>query len=141
MNWIKNENETDNNTEQWPEMDHIQSTNGVNRIDFYKAILLVEGQPIEFIIDTITPITIIPPIINPKKLIIHPKSDCQKRCFVDVNKNPIKFKGEALVEVKTEKSKITSPILITEKKTHKQYWGLIGWINWRSGYKAPETRT
>ena len=34
------------------------------------------------------------------------------KCFVDVNKNPIKFKGVATVEVKTEKIKI--PILITE---------------------------
>ena len=36
------------------------------------------------------------------------------KTFVDVNKNPIKFKGEAMVEVKTEKSKETLPILITE---------------------------
>ena len=97
MNRIQDENETDRNTEPWPEVDHIQSTNGVNRIDFYKATLFVEGQRIEFIIDTESPITIIPPIINPKI----PMETT--RCFVDVNKNPIKFKGEALVEVKTEK--------------------------------------
>ena len=46
------------NIEPWPEVDYIQSTNGVNRIDFYKAILLVEGHPIEFIIDTGSPITL-----------------------------------------------------------------------------------
>ena len=68
MNRVHEEDETDSNTEPWPEVDHIQSTNGVNRIDFYKATLLVEGQPIEFIIDTGSPITIIPPIINLKKL-------------------------------------------------------------------------
>ena len=37
--------------------------------------------------------------------------------FVDVDKNPIiKFKGEAMVEVKTEKSKEILPILITENR-------------------------
>ena len=82
-------------------MDHIQSTNGVNRIDFYKAIVLVEGQSKEFIIDTRSPITLFPPIFSPKKLTKTTK------IFVDINKNPIKFKGDALVRVKTEKSKIT----------------------------------
>ena len=100
---------SDSNTEPWPEIDHIQSVNGINRVDFYKGILLVHGQPIEFIIDTGSPVTIIPPIINP----IEMKTT---KTFVDVNKNPIKFKGEAMVEVKTEKSKETLPILITENK-------------------------
>ena len=81
------------------EIDHIQSVNGINRIDFYKAILLVQGQPIEFIIDTGSPVTIIPPIINTAEIHKTTKS------FVDVNKNPIRFKGEAMVEVKTEKAK------------------------------------
>ena len=91
VNRIQDKNETDSSTEQWPEVDHIQSTNGVNRIDFYNAILLVEGQPTEFIIDTGSPVTIIPPIFNPKKM------KKTTRCFVDVNNNPVKFKGEALV--------------------------------------------
>ena len=98
VNRVHEKDEKDSNTEPWSEVDHTQSTNGVNRIDFYKAILLVEGQPIEFIIETGSPITIILPIINPKKLAKTTK------CFVNVNKNPIKIKGEALVEVKTEKS-------------------------------------
>ena len=34
------------NTEPWPELDHIQSVNGIIRVDFYKTILLVHGQPI-----------------------------------------------------------------------------------------------
>ena len=56
-----------------------------------------EGQPIEFIIDTGSPITIIPPIINPNEL------QETTNCFEDVNKSPINFENEALVEVKTEK--------------------------------------
>ena len=56
------------NTESWPEIDHIQSVNGINRVDFYKAILLVQGQPIEFIIYTGSPVTIIPPIIKPTEI-------------------------------------------------------------------------
>ena len=93
---IQKEPTTDSNTESWPEINHIQSVNGINRIDFYKAILLVQGQPIEFIVDTDSPVTIIPPIISPIEIHKSTKS------FVDVNKNPIKFKGEAMVEVKTE---------------------------------------
>ena len=107
------------NTEPWPEIDHIQSVNGINRVDFYKTILLVQGQPIEFIIDTGSPVTIIPPIINPKEI------KATSKCFVDVNKNPIKFQGEAMVEVRTEKTKTLLPILITEK-THNPFWDWTG---------------
>ena len=107
---IKEVASSDCSTEPWPENDHIQSVNGVNRVDFYKTILLVHGQPIEFIIDTGSPVTIIPPIITPNEM------KETTKILVDVNKNPIKFKGEAMVEVKTEKSKETLPILITENK-------------------------
>ena len=82
---IQKEASTDSNTESWPEVDHIQSVNGINRVDFYKAILLVQGQPIGFIIDTGSPVTIIPPKTNPSE--IHKTT----QCFVDVNKNPIKL--------------------------------------------------
>ena len=119
---VQKEPPTDSDTESWPEIDHIQSVNGINRIDFYKAILLVQGQPIEFIIDTGSPVTIIPPIINTAELYKTTKS------FVVVNKNPIKFKGETMVEVKTEKSKITLPILITENKNTQSLLGL-DWLD------------
>ena len=72
----------------------------------------------QFIIDNGSPITILPPTINPKKL------TRTKRCFVNVNKNPIKFKGEAFVEVKTENSEITLPILITENINTQPLLGL-----------------
>ena len=110
------------NTEPWPEIDHIQSVNGINRVDFYKTILLVHGQPIEFIIDTGSPVTIIPPIINPKEI------KATSKCFVDVNKNRIKFQGEAMVEVKTEKTKTVLPILITENKNTQPLLGL-DWLD------------
>ena len=110
------------NTEPWPEIDHIQSVNGINRVDFYKTILLVHGQPIEFIFDTGSPATIIPPIINPKEI------KATSKCFVDVNKNPIKFQGEAMVEVKTEETKTVLPILITENKNTQPLLGL-DWLD------------
>ena len=116
------EEDTGSNMESWPEIDHIQYVNGINRVDFYKAILLVDGQPIEFIIDTGSPVTIIPPIINPKQI------KATSKCFVDVNKNPIKFKGEATVEVKTEKTKLTLPILITKKENTQPLLGL-DWLD------------
>ena len=129
MNLI-HEEETDGSTESWPEIDHVQPVNGINRVDFYKAILLVEGQPIEFVIDTGSPVTIIPPIINPEG--IKPTT----KCFVDVNKNPIKFRGEAMVEVKTEKTQVTLPILITERKITQTYWDWTGSTNWKLGYRG-----
>ena len=116
------EEETDGSTESLQEIDHIQSVNGIIHIDFYKAILLVEGKPIEFVIDTGSPVTIIPPIINPEG--IKPTT----KCFVDVNKNPIKFRGEAMVEVKTEKTQVIPPILITEKKNTQPPLGL-DWLD------------
>ena len=47
-----------------------------------------------------------------------------------MNKNPIKFKGETMVEVQTEKSKETLPILITENKNTQPLLGsnLVGQI-------------
>ena len=82
----------------------------------------MDGQPIEFIIDTGSPVTIIPPIITPKQI------KATSKCFVDVNKNPIEFKGEAIVEVKTEKTKVMLPILITEKKNTQPLLGL-DWLD------------
>ena len=119
---VKEVTSSDSNTEPWPEINHIQSVSGANRVDFYKAILLVQGQPIEFIIDTGSPVTIIPPIITPTEMKKTTKT------FVDVNKNPIKFKGEAMVEVKTEKSKEILPILITENKNTQPLLGL-DWLD------------
>ena len=66
--------------------------------------------------------TILPTIINPKEIKVTSK------CFVDMNKIPIKFKGEAMVEIKTEKAKITLPILITEKKNTQPLLGL-DWLD------------
>ena len=89
---------------------------------FHKAILLVQGQPIEFVIDTGSPVTIIPLIISPTE--IHKTT----KCFVDVNKNPINFESEAMVEVETEKSKEILPILITKNKNSPPLMGL-DWLD------------
>ena len=88
---VQKEPSTDSNTESWSEIDHIQSVNGINRIDFYKAILMVQGQPIEFNIETVSAVTNILPIINTAEIHKTTKS------FVDVNKNPIIIKGEAML--------------------------------------------
>ena len=107
VNRTRGEDESHNITEQWTKKDQIQS---VNWIDFYKTIFLVEEQPKEFKFDTGSPITKIQPKFNPKE--VHKII----KYFVDVHKNPIEFKGEATMEVKTEKSKETLPILITGSK-------------------------
>ena len=83
---------------------------------------MVQGQPIEFIIDTGSPVTMIPPIVN--SLEMHKTT----KCFVDVNKNPIRFKGEATVEVKTEECKKTLSILVTENENTQPLLGL-DWLD------------
>ena len=67
VHWVRKENESDWSTESRPEKDHIQSVNGISQLDFSKANLLVEGQPIEFIIHTGSPVRKISSIINQKK--------------------------------------------------------------------------
>ena len=52
VNLVQEKPSSDSQTESWPEIGHIQSVNCINWIDFYKATLLVQGQTIEFIIDT-----------------------------------------------------------------------------------------
>ena len=74
----------------------------------------MEVQPIEFIIDTGSPVTLIPPIINQKEL------NKTTKLFVDVNKNPVKFEGDAMVKIKSEKNTEVILILVSETKTHSQ---------------------
>ena len=74
----------------------------------------MEVQPIEFIIDTGSPVTLIPPIINQKEL------NETTKLFVDVNKNPVKFEGDAMVKIKSEKNTEVILILVSETKTHSQ---------------------
>ena len=50
------------------------------------------------------------------------------KCFVDVNKNPIRFEGEATVEVKMEKCKRTLSILVTENENTQPLLGL-DWLD------------
>ena len=50
------------------------------------------------------------------------------RCYVFANKNPIKFRDEAMVEVKTERSRVTLPILIAEKGITQPLLGL-DWLD------------
>ena len=79
-------------------------------------------QPKGFIIDTGSPVTIIQPIFNAKET--HKTS----KSFVDVNENPIKIKAAAMVKVKTERSKETLPIIITEDKNKQPLLGLA-WLD------------
>ena len=74
-------------SEEWPEVDHISIGQISNQTNFYKTTLLVDGQPIEFVVDTGSPITLIPPIIGLNNL-----TPINEQ-YVDVNKNPIKFSG------------------------------------------------
>ena len=122
VNRMRIEDVLNNNTVSRPEKDQIQSVNDIFQIDFHKAILLVQGQPIDFIIDTSSPVTKFLPLFNPKE------THKTTTCFVDVNKNPVKFKGEAMMEVRTETSEETLPILTTENRNTHPLMGL-DWLD------------
>ena len=122
VNRMRIEDVLNNNTVSRPEKDQIQSVNDIFRIDFHKATLLVQGQPIDFIIDTSSPVTKFLPLFNPKE------THKTTTCFVDVNKNPVKFKGEAMMEVRTETSEETLPILTTENRNTHPLMGL-DWLD------------
>ena len=83
---------------------------------------MVEVQSIQFVIDTGAPATRIPPIILPNE-----KKETTKY-FVEVNKKPINFKDEAMVEVKTEKGTEVFPILIMVSKDTQLFLGL-NWLD------------
>ena len=131
INRVREAPTSESNSESWPK----ESVNAINRVDFYKAILLVQGQPIECIIDTGSPVSIIPPVIIPTEIKKASKS------FVDVNKYPIKFEGKAMVEVKTEKVRKYCQYSKTKAKIHNHCWVWIGKTNWKSDCREPRKPT
>ena len=90
---------------------HIEEIkNIVEQQKHYRAKIKINGTPKEFIIDTGSPVTIMPlyeQIMN--------KTEIQKKRnrYQDVNKNEVKFRGKKPVDMEYEKQKME--ILITEK--------------------------
>ena len=81
--------------------------------DFYNAMLLVNNVPIKFIIDSGSPVTLIPECLFNDITTIKPL----KTTYKDVNNQRIEITGQTNALVKTKKETIELPPLITKAKT------------------------
>ena len=129
INHIADE-ETDNaDEEKWiPDKIHSkqQKINSIgakskNGIPFYTRTLLVNNRPIKFIVDTGSPVTLIPKTKFSRITTIRPVSEDYR----DVNDNKIKFEGEILANIEIDGKSKQLELLITTKQTHP----LLG-LNW-----------
>ena len=80
---------------------------------FYNATLLVNNVPIKFIIDSGSPVTLIPECLFSKITPIEPL----KTTYKDVNNQKISFTGQTKAMVKTNKETMELPLLITKAQT------------------------
>ena len=81
--------------------------------DFYNATLSVKNVPIKFIIDSGSPVTLIPECLFNDINTIKPL----KTTYKDVNNQRIEFTRQTNALVKTSKETIELPLLITKAKT------------------------
>ena len=89
----------------------IQSVNNNKKgKDFFHTTLLVNDVPIKFIVDSGSPVTIIP------QRLFNYTSEVTKlnTSYKDVNDNKIEFRGQTIATVKTNKMRIQLPLLITK---------------------------
>ena len=93
-------------------MPHRSYKKIVEQQKHYTAKVKINGTPKEFIIDTGSPITIMPLDDQTMK-----KTEIQKitNRYQDVNKNEVKFRGKIPVDMEYENNKQKMEILITER--------------------------
>ena len=93
----------------------IQSINNnkKKKEDFFHATLLFNDVPIKFIIDSGSPVTLIP------QKLFKDFSEVTKlnTSYNDVNDNRIEFRGQTLATVKTNNTTLQLPLLITKANT------------------------
>ena len=108
---------------------HIKETKKINEISkHFTAVVKVNGIKIEFIIDTGSPISIMPPDERVMK-----STEIQKitNRYQDVNKNDVKFRGKSPINIEHENDKQKMEILITERT---DIIPLLG-MNWMKKFK------
>ena len=94
--------------------DRIQRTeNTKQKKGFHNATLLVNNVPIKFIIDSGSPVTLIPECLFSKITPIEPLKTTNK----DKNNQKIDFTGQTKAMVKTNKETMELPLLITKAQT------------------------
>ena len=92
---------------------HIKEIKKINELNkYFTAVVRVNGVKKEFIIDTGSPISIMPPDERNIK-----STEIQKitNRYQDVNKNEVKFRGKIPVNIEHENNNQKLEILITER--------------------------
>ena len=115
MERVKYNNKTTSSAEKdnW-EYDRIQRIdNTKQKKSFYNATLLVNNVSIKFIIDSGSPVTLIPECLFNKITPIEPL----KTTYMDVNYQKNNFIGQTKATVKTNQELIELPLLITKAQT------------------------
>ena len=83
-----------------------------NRADYYTRTLLVNNRPIKFIVDTGSPVTLIPMAKFNNKTEIKPMTERYK----DVNDNNINFVGKTMAKVESNGCELKLELLITKRQ-------------------------
>ena len=93
---------------------HSLATNNKNGSPFYTKTVFVNNRPIKFIIDTGSPVTLIPKSKFNKVTTLKPITVDYR----DVNDNKIKFEGKSTANVELDGTKHQLEILVTTRNTH-----------------------
>ena len=129
INHIADEETESANEDDWtPDKIHsiqqkIKSMGATNKngIPFYTRTLLVNNRPIKFIVDTGSPVTLIPKLrfnrITDIKMVLED--------YRDVNDSKIKFEDKTVANIEIDSKLKQLELLITTKQTHP----LLG-LNW-----------
>ena len=103
----------DSSCESEESIHHIKEIKKIEETNkHYTANVKINGVIKEFIIDTGSPISIMPP---DKRIMRTTKLQKVSNRYQDVNKNEVKFRGKIPVNIEYEKNKQKMEILITER--------------------------
>ena len=89
-----------------------------NGLPFYTKTLLVNYRPIKFIVDTGSPITLIPKSKFNNITTIKPVTIDYR----DLNDNKIKFEGKTTANIRIDGKERQLELLVTTKQTHPLLW-------------------
>ena len=102
--------------------------NKENRRNEQTLNVKINGVIKEFIIDTVSPISIMPP---DKRITKTTELQKVSTRYQDVNKNEVKFRGKIPVNIEYEKNKQKMEILITERTDITRLLGM----DWMKSFK------
>ena len=119
---ISERTDSSNAEDQWtPDRIHLiqRTINSTHRMDkksenYYTETILVNGRPIKFIVDTGSPVTLIPMAKFNNTTKIKPMTEKYK----DVNDNNINFMGKTTAEIEFDGKKKNLELLITKRNTN-----------------------